>query len=122
MSDEVSYSLFMVVIVNGKRIVFALTCEVLVALQLMDGHMIFRHFWCPRESALVSAATPLVVEDMIFLLVCYGVGVSLFRFKESGLEEIWSRDDVLSNHYATSVCYGGFLYGWHGRQEQGCAL
>jgi hypothetical protein len=29
---------------------------------------------------------------------------------------------VLSNHYATSVRRGEFLYGWDGRQEQGCAL
>ena len=108
--------------VNGKRIVFALTHEALVALQPADGHVIFRHPWRPRESASVSAATPLVVEDMIFLSACYGAGASLFRFKESGPEEIWSRDDALSNHYATSVYREGFLYGWHGRQEQGCEL
>ena len=121
-SDEASYSSPTLATVNGKRIVFALTREALVALQPTDGHVIFRHPWRPRESASVSAATPLVVEDMIFLSACYGAGASLFRFKESGPEEIWSRDDALSNHYATSVCHGGFLYGWHGRQEQGCEL
>ncbi len=121
-SDEASYSSPTVATVNGKPIVFALTREALVALQPTDGRVIFRHPWRPRESASVSAATPLVVEDMIFLSACYGAGASLFRFKESGPEEIWSRDDVLSNHYATSVCHRGFLYGWHGRQEQGCEL
>ncbi|HXJ76356.1 MAG TPA: alcohol dehydrogenase, partial [Candidatus Dormibacteraeota bacterium] len=36
--------------------------------------------------------------------------------------KVWASDDVLSNHYATSVAYGDFLYGFHGRQEQGCEL
>jgi hypothetical protein len=61
-----------------------------------------------------------VIEDMIFLSASYGAGASLLRFKDRGPEEIWSRDDSLSNHYANSVQHGGFLYGWHGRQEQGC--
>ena len=29
---------------------------------------------------------------------------------------LWSSDDVLSNHYATSVYLAGVLYGYHGRQ------
>ena len=121
-SDEASYASPMVATVNGKRIVFALTREALVALQPADGRVIFRHPWRPRESASVSAATPLVVEDMVFLSACYGAGAGLFRLRENGPEEIWSGDDSLSNHYATSVQHKGFLYGWHGRQEQGCEL
>jgi hypothetical protein len=38
------------------------------------------------------------------------------------LEKVWSGDDSLSNHYATSVHRDGFLYGFHGRQEQGPGL
>jgi outer membrane protein assembly factor BamB len=91
-----------------------------VALQPSDGQVIFRYPWRPRGSASVSAATPLVVDDLIFLSASYGAGASLLRFNERGPEEIWSRDDALSNHYATSVYREGFLYGWHGRQEQGC--
>src|SRR6185369_5781954 len=108
-SDEASYASPTAATIQGRRIVFALTREALVALQPADGHLIFRHPWRPRESASVSAATPLVVEDMVFLSACYGAGASLFRFKESGPEEIWSRDDALSNHYATSVHHEGFL-------------
>ena len=33
--------------------------------------------------------------------------------------ELWASDDVLSNHYATSVQHDGYLYGFHGRQEFG---
>jgi outer membrane protein assembly factor BamB len=41
------------------------------------------------------------------------------RADGSRLTERWASDDVLSNHYATSVYYGGHLYGFHGRQEFG---
>ena len=32
---------------------------------------------------------------------------------------MWLSNDVLSNHYATSVYHDGRLYGFHGRQEFG---
>ena len=63
-----------------------------------------------------------MIGDQIFISASYGAGASLFRFKESGPEVIWSGEESLSNHYATSVQHHGFLYGWHGRQEEGCEL
>ena len=120
--DEASYASPTAATIRGRRIIFALTREALVALQPTDGQVIFRYPWRPRGNASVSAATPLVVDDLIFLSASYGAGASLLRFNDHGPEEIWSRDDALSNHYATSVHRGGFLYGWHGRQEQGCEL
>ena len=35
------------------------------------------------------------------------------------LTELWASNDVLTNHYATSVHHAGHLYGFHGRQEFG---
>jgi hypothetical protein len=35
------------------------------------------------------------------------------------VEKIWSGDDLLSNHYSTSVEQDGFLYGIHGRADPG---
>ena len=49
----------------------------------------------------------------------YGPGAGVLRFDGSKLTDVWSSDDVLSNHYATSVYAGGYLYGFHGRQEFG---
>lgn len=118
--DEASYASPIVTTIQGRRIIFALTREALVALHVTDGRVIFRHPWRPRGNATVTAATPLVVGSLIFLSASYGAGASLLRFNERGPEEIWSRDDVMSNHYATSVQHDGFVYGWHGRQEQGC--
>jgi hypothetical protein len=67
----------------------------------------------------VNAATPLVVGDTVFLSASYGTGAVLLRVgAESKPQEVWSGDESLSNHYATSVHHNGFLYGFDGRQEE----
>src|SRR5438034_1229658 len=57
--------------------------------------------------------------DLVFLSASYQTGAALLRVKENSVEKIWGADDVLSNHYATSVHSDGFLFGFDGRQEHG---
>ena len=121
-TDEASYASPIATSIRGHRFVLALTREALVALQPTDGRLVFRYPWRPAMNASVSAATPLIIDDQIFISASYGADARLLRFKETGPEVIWSADVALSNHYATSVYHDGFLYGWHGRQEQGCEL
>jgi hypothetical protein len=120
--DEASYSSPIAVTINGQRVLLVLNREALVALHPADGKVIFRYPWRPPMNASVSSATPIVVGDLIFISASYGAGATLLKYKESGPEVVWSGDEMLSNHYATSVYHDGFLYGWHGRQEQGCEL
>jgi outer membrane protein assembly factor BamB len=120
--DEASYSSPVAATVGGTRCVFVITREALVALNAAEGKVIFRYPWRPAMHASVSAATPLILDDLIFISASYGTGATLLRFKEKQPEKLWSADDVLSNHYATSVSQAGFLYGFDGRQEQGCEL
>jgi len=35
------------------------------------------------------------------------------------VQEVWQKDETLSNHYNTSLHHDGYLYGFHGRQESG---
>ena len=70
----------------------------------------------------VNAATPLVVGDSIFVSAEYGPGAGVLRVEGSKLVDVWTSDDVMSNHYATSVYHDGHLYGFHGRQEFGPSL
>ena len=120
--DEASYASPIVATIEQHRMVLALTREALVALSPTNGQVLFRYPWRPPEHASVTAATPLVVDNQIFLSACYGAEAILLRVKARAPGKVWSNEDVLSNHYATSVYHGGFLYGWHGRQEQGCEL
>lgn len=121
-SDEASYSSPVAATINGKRYVLFLTRNFFSALDPSTGKVFFQYPWQPEIHASVSAATPLVIGDLVFISASYGAGAAALRFKETGPEKVWSDDDILSNHYATSVHHGGFLYGFDGRQEQGCNL
>src|SRR4030095_9690569 len=83
------------------------------------GQVGFQRAWRARQAASVNAATPVINGDAIFVSAEYGPGAGVLRFDGSKLTDVWSSDDALSNHYATSVYLDGYLYGFHGRQEFG---
>lgn len=117
-NDEAGYASPVAATLNGKRYVLSFTREGLVGLGPADGTVRFQFPWRSRSNATVNAATPLVVEDTVFLSASYGTGAVLLRIAGDKPQELWSGDDILSNHYATSVHRDGFLYGFDGRQEQ----
>jgi hypothetical protein len=84
-----------------------------------DGAVVFAFPWRSRSNASVNAATPLVVGEEIFVSASYGTGAALLRYEDGKVKTIWSGEDSLDNHYATSVYRDGYLYGFHGRQEFG---
>jgi outer membrane protein assembly factor BamB len=118
-SDEAGYSSPVAADIGGTRHALFFTRNGLVSLNPLDGAIYFSFPWRSRMHASVNAATPLVLDDHIFLSSSYGAGAVLLRVHGRRLEKVWSSDDSLSNHYATSVCSEGFLYGFHGRQEHG---
>lgn len=120
--DEASYSSPVTATIGGKRHAFFLTRTRFSAVDPQTGTFRFNHPWQPTIHASVSAATPLVVGDKVFISASYGAGAAWLRIKNSGPEVIWSGDDILSNHYATGAYHDGFLYGFDGRQEYGCKL
>ncbi len=117
--DEAGYSSPIAATLGGKRYALFLTREGFIAAEPGTGMIKFQLPWHSRNRTSVNAATPLVWGDLIFLSASYGTGAILLRLGDAGVEKIWSGDDVLSNHYATSVELGGFLYGIHGRTDPG---
>jgi outer membrane protein assembly factor BamB len=120
--NEASYSSPVAGTIGGRRQVIFLTRAGLVGLDPSSGSVLFQKPWRSRMAASVNAATPLVIDDIVFVSASYGTGAAAFRVKGSELVQLWASDDVLSNHYATSVYSNGYLYGYHGRQEFGQSL
>jgi outer membrane protein assembly factor BamB len=116
-NHEASYSSPVGATLDGKRVVVFLTRQGLVGLDPATGAIRFQRLWRSRSAASVNAATPLVIGDSIFISATYETGAALVRVKGSDLSPVWSSDDVMSNHYATSVYSNGYLFGFHGRQE-----
>ena len=104
---------------GGRRLAVFLTRAGLVGLDPANGMVQFQRRWRARMAASVNAATPVVIGDLLFVSAQYGPGAAVMRVEGSTLTDLWSSDDVLSNHYATSVYVDGHLYGFHGRQEFG---
>jgi outer membrane protein assembly factor BamB len=117
--DESSYSSPTGATIGGRRLAVFLTRAGLVGIDPASGTVQFQRRWRARIAASVNAATPLVIGDLLFVSAQYGPGAAVMRIEGSTLNDLWASDDVLSNHYATSVHLDGFLYGFHGRQEFG---
>jgi outer membrane protein assembly factor BamB len=117
--DEAGYASPVAATIHDRRYAFFFTRAGLVAANPSDGKVQFQFPWRSRDNASVNAATPLIIDDMIFLSACYGTGAVLLRVRDNGVERVWSGDDILSNHYATSVRRGDFLYGIDGRADPG---
>jgi outer membrane protein assembly factor BamB len=121
-SDEASYSSPTVATIGGVRHALFLTRSELVDLDPANGQVRFTMPFKSRSSASVTAATPLVIGNLIFVSASYGVGAALLEVNGSTFRKIWANDDSMSNHYSTCVFRDGFLYGFHGRQEEGQEL
>jgi outer membrane protein assembly factor BamB len=108
--------------INGRRYAVFLTRAGLVGLDPATGQVLFERPWRARIAASVNAATPVVIGDLIFISAQYGPGAGVLRLEGSTLTPLWTSDEALSNHYATSMHRDGILYGFHGRQEFGQAF
>jgi outer membrane protein assembly factor BamB len=120
--DQASYSSGIGATIGGRRYAIFLTRNGLVGLDPAAGSVQFQRAWRARQAASVNVATPVVIGDLIFLSAEYGPGAGVLRFDGSKLVDVWASDEILSNHYATSVYHDGFMYGFHGRQEFGPSL
>jgi outer membrane protein assembly factor BamB len=116
-NHEASYSSPVGATFGGKRTAVFFTRQGLVGLEPATGNILFQRSWRSRTSASVNAASPVIIGDLIFVSATYETGAAVVRVQGSELKELWSSDEVLSNHYATSAYYDGNLYGFHGRQE-----
>lgn len=118
-NDQASYSSAAGATIAGRRLALFLTRAGLLGLDPATGSIEFQRPWRARMASSVNAATPLVIGDLIFVSAQYGPGAGVLRLQGKTLTELWASDEVLSNHYATSVHFDGHLYGYHGRQEFG---
>jgi len=120
--DEASYSSPVAATVGALRTVFCFTRSGLIGVDPAGGSIRFEFPWRARMQASVNAATPLVVRDVVFISSSYQTGAALLQVTGSAVKKVWSSDDVLSNHYASSIAHNDYLYGYHGRQEHGPSL
>ncbi len=106
-TDAASYSSGIAATMLGRRYAVFLTRAGLVGLDPANGQVRFQRPWRARQAASVNAATPVIVGNTIFVSAEYGPGAGALQFDGTKLIDLWASDDVLSNHYATSVFHEG---------------
>jgi len=121
-NDDAGYSSPVAATIGGQKTILFFTREGLAGTDPRTGAIRFRQQWKSRTNASVNAALPVVSGNRIWLSASYGTGAILVDAAGGKLAKVWSNDESLSSHYATSVLVGGFLYGFHGRQEFGQEL
>jgi outer membrane protein assembly factor BamB len=119
---EASYSSGVLARLAGKETAVFFTREGIVFLDPANGNVRYQKHWRARINASVNAATPVAVNDHVFVSACYGTGAILLQAAANGVQETWKNDTSMSNHYGTCVQRDGYLYGFDGRQEEGAHL
>ena len=115
--DSASYSTPIVKTVNGERLAIFYTGEGLLVLEPETGKERYTYPFRStiRESAI--AASPVLIDDVVFLSATYNIGAVALQLTPDGLKEIWKNPKSLQTHWATSVFLDGKLYGLHGRHQ-----
>ena len=120
--DEASYSSPVGATFDGERLAVFFTRTGLLGIEPVTGNTALQLRWRSRSASSVNAASPIVDGNRIFISAEYGPGAGVLEWDGERLTPLWSSNDVLSTHYATSVYRDGYLYGYHGRQEFGPSL
>jgi len=122
--DEASYAAPILRVEGGKPVLISWMRNNLTIVNPEDGSVKFTKKLRSGMDASVNAATPIWCgPDHLFTTACYDVGATLWKWSDKGsFTEVWNKDNVLDSHYSTPVHKGGYLFGFHGRQEFGQAL
>ena len=115
--DSASYSTPIVATVNGERLAIFYTGDGLLVLEPETGKVRYRYPFRSRIRESAIAASPVLVDDVVFLSATYQIGAVALRLTPTGLEEVWKDEKALQTHWATSIYHEGYLYGMHGRHE-----
>jgi outer membrane protein assembly factor BamB len=112
LDDGPSYSSPVIGSPGGMRQVLFFTAKGLVSLT-PDGRLLWRYPWATAHE--VNAATPLVINDYVFISSSYGKGCALLEVHKEG-DTLAARkvydSNRMKNHWATCVFHDDHLYGF----------
>jgi outer membrane protein assembly factor BamB len=113
---EAGYASPLLAEIHGLRRLLYFTRVGLVDIDPSDGTVRSTFTWRARSLASVNAAAPVLIGERVFISGSYGTGAVVLDVTPEGFVPVWTSNDVLSNHYVTSIYHEGVLYGLHGRQ------
>lgn len=118
-ADEAGYASPICATIGDQRLAFFFTRTGLVAANPKSGQVLWQHRWRSKQHASVNAATPVIVDDLIFLSASYQTGATTLQLQGDQVRTLWAADEVLSSQYANIVHHEGHLFGFDGRNDFG---
>jgi outer membrane protein assembly factor BamB len=115
-NEQASYSSPTAATIDGERQVIFVTRLNAVSIDPENGKVRWE-FPFGARGPTVNAATPLVLDDSLFLSASYGIGAVCRKIGRTSTEEVWANDTTMSSQFSTSVPLGKYLYGVDGRQD-----
>ncbi len=119
-SDTASYSSPVIATVNGMEHALVVTRYNLVSLNPGNGDVRFQ-FRFGMRGPTVNGATPVVVDDHVFVSSSYRVGSAWARIDPDDNTPVRSGEELLATQYATPIRHGSLLFAVDGRQDVGPA-
>jgi outer membrane protein assembly factor BamB len=119
LDDPAGYSSPVLCKAAGKVQILFFTAVGLVSVSPSDGSEYWRFPWkTPND---VNAATPVCVDDYVFLSSDYGIGCALLKVEAKGPDKHVAKrvykNKRLGDNHASNVYYNEHIYGFHdGRQ------
>ncbi|MCH7729757.1 MAG: PQQ-binding-like beta-propeller repeat protein, partial [Planctomycetes bacterium] len=128
LSDQLaSYATAKLATIGDRRWGFAFCRGALVGFDPANGKIDFEFPWKAKFNAAVSAATPVVVDDHVFISESYGPGGCLLKVRPGGCDVVWQdelrkREKAMQTHWNTPVYHDGYLYASSGRHSSHAEL
>jgi len=114
-ADPAGYASPIAITAAGKRQIVMYTGRAAVGLDPAKGTQLWRYVMGNKFDC--NCATPLWVDDLLFLSSAYGVGAAALEIGKDGdtltAKAKW-RNKNLMNQFTTSVIHQGHVYGCHG--------
>ena len=106
--------------IHGVRQVIFFAQSGLVAVAPTTGDVLWRGEFPYRTS---TAASPVVLGDVVYCSAGYGVGAGAYRIVKSDAgftaDLLWQKRNELQNHWSTPVAKDGHVYGMFGFKDYG---
>ncbi|HMP03481.1 MAG TPA: PQQ-binding-like beta-propeller repeat protein [Gemmatales bacterium] len=114
-ADPSGYSSPIAAEFDQQQQIVAFTGKRMVGLDPADGRELWSFAWSTNFDA--NIATPIVVENFVFLSSGYNAGCALLEIRRA--DQTWSaqpayvqRNRLMRNHHSSCVLVDGFLYGF----------
>ena len=116
--DAASYSAPTIGDLAGEPHLFIVTRLRFLGVDIQSGQLRFQIPFGKRGPT-VNGATPIVVDDHVFLTASYEIGATLVQLVGEAARQRWNKSGLLASQYVTPVPQGRTLYGVDGRDDAG---